>query len=103
WPTAAVGAAVQLVEGAAQAHAELDLCAPAPPLKGWLEAWADDADDRRQKAEDLFLNAKPAERAKAAKPLDDALTDARGCQALKETLRILRGALRCRDDALTLL
>ena len=94
WPAAAVGAALELTDEAEQADAEVKLGRPvlAGPLAQWLLQWREEADGRRQAALDLLLNAKPAERGKAAGPLEAALTDARGFRAAKEAVRGLRAA-----------
>ncbi len=97
-----VGPAVELAEEAAQAHAELDLCPPGP-LTDRLREAGRKADEIRQAAEDALLNANPADRAKAAKKLDPAQSGGRSYEGLARDAASLRAALRCRDDALTLL
>ena len=97
-----VGPAVELAEEAAQAHAELDPC-PAGPLTDRLRKAAQKSDELRQAAEDALLNASSADRAKAVKRLDAAPSSGRSYESLRKDAASLRAALRCRDDALTLL
>ncbi len=97
-----VGPAVELAEETAQAHAELDLCPPGP-LTDRLRQAAQKSDELRQAAEDALLNASPADRAKAVKMLDPTQSGGRSYESLRKDAASLRAALRCRDDALTLL